>query len=312
MKLAITTGDPNGIGIEVTVKALKQLADKPDIILIGPEDILTKELKNSPVEAAIIDPGDFKAKDLAYGQLTEKAGRNSVLYVKKGIELAQNKEVAALVTAPINKEAIKLAKIQEAGHTEIIKSETGCQDVAMMFYAEEMRLILSTIHVSLAQVPKLLTKQKLTITLNLGIATTKQFGIQAPKIAVAGLNPHAGENGLFGNEEMEVIAPVINDFQKQGFNISGPYPADTLFTKGLRDKFDLIVTHYHDQGLNPFKALYFDKAVNITCGAPIIRTSVDHGTAFDIAGQGIASPSSMIEAIEVAQVLANNLKLEGN
>jgi len=304
MKLAITTGDPNGIGIEVTAKALRSYhLDPENVILFGPKQLL----ENSGLGIyQIIDNGDFTIKDQEFGKLSAKAGKNSIKYVVDAITAANEKQIDAIVTAPINKEAIKLAGIDFPGHTELLKHYCGSKKVAMMFYAEEMRIILSTIHVPLADVPRLLTREKLIATLQLGLAGTKMFGIDEPRIAVAGLNPHAGEHGLFGREEIDIIEPVIRKFQSSGADVQGPFPADTLFTANNRQKYDLIVTHYHDQGLTAFKALYFDRAVNITLGLPFVRTSVDHGTAFDIAGQDQASAESMITAIKTAQLLVKN------
>ncbi len=302
MKIGITIGDPNGIGLEVIRKALPFFAHKDlEFCLIGSRELIKAEkIKN----VEIIDPGDFQLPDRHYGQISAKAGDNSVRYVREAIELAKQKKIAAIVTAPINKEAIHLAGINYSGHTEILKEQTGSAQAGMLFYATGLKVLLTTIHVPLADVSRLVTRDKLKQTIAMGVQALQDFGLKNYQIAVAGLNPHAGENGLFGREEIDIICPVIADFQKTGLAVHGPLPADTLFTKAQRKKYDLIIVHYHDQGLTAFKALYFDKAVNITVGLPIIRTSVDHGTAFNIAGKNLAHPGSMIAAIKTAVKLA--------
>jgi 4-hydroxythreonine-4-phosphate dehydrogenase len=211
--------------------------------------------------------------------------------------------VDAIVTAPISKESLKMDGFKWPGHTEMLAELTNTKDFAMMFYSDKLKLILVTIHTALRNVPDLIKKEKVLQTIILAKKACEMMGIENPKIAVAGLNPHAGEAGIFGDEEIKEIIPAVNEARASGISASGPYPADTLFHKAYNGEFDIIVCMYHDQGLIPLKMMAFDKAVNVTIGLPIIRTSPDHGTAYDIAWKGIANPSSMIEAIKLAAKL---------
>ena len=283
-KIGITIGDPAGIGPEIISKAIK-----------------SKEIQSICLPTLIKTPKYDSQKDrIKTGQPQALGGKIAVESFLKAINMAKNKELEAIVTAPLNKEAIHLANYHYKGHTEILAEQTNCSRYAMLFYSDTLKVILTTIHNSLAQVPQLLTKEKLFTTIELGYESMLSLGIPKPRIAVAGLNPHAGESGLFGTEEQTIIQPTIKQFQDKGWHIEGPLPPDTIFLSAHLGKYDLAVAQYHDQGLIPLKLLAFDKAVNITVGTPIIRTSVDHGTAYDIAGQGIANPSSLIEAIKVA------------
>jgi 4-hydroxythreonine-4-phosphate dehydrogenase len=191
-----------------------------------------------------------------------------------------------------------------AGHTDLIAHLTGAASVAMMFYSERLRVVLATVHVPLAEVPRALTREQLEMAINVTAHELPRFGIESPRIAVAGLNPHAGEHGLFGDEERLVHEPAIAACRARGINVAGPFPADTIFVRAMRGEFDVVVACYHDQGLVPVKLAAFGEAVNVTLGLPIVRTSVDHGTAFDIAGRGIADPGSMIAAVRLAARLA--------
>jgi 4-hydroxythreonine-4-phosphate dehydrogenase len=213
---------------------------------------------------------------------------------------------AAIATAPINKEAWRLAGLPWTGHTDLLAHLTGARDVAMMFYSDTLRVVLATIHIPLAEVPRALTRESLESTIVLSASELPRFGCVAPRLAVAGLNPHAGEHGLFGREEQDVIAPAVARCRARGIDVSGPYPADTLFVRAHRGEFDAVIACYHDQGLIPVKLVAFGHAVNVTLGLPIVRTSVDHGTAFDIAGKGVADPESMIAAVLLAARLATN------
>ena len=212
--------------------------------------------------------------------------------------------VHAIATAPINKEAFALAGLPWRGHTDLLAHLTGAKQVAMMFYADSIRVILATVHVPLSEVPRILTQELMEAILRLTVRELPRFGFQSPRVAVAGLNPHAGEGGLLGSEDRDVIAPAIQACRAEGFDIQGPFPGDTVFVRAARNEFDAVVACYHDQGLIPVKLLAFGKSVNVTLGLPIIRTSVDHGTAFDIAGKGVADPGSLIEAILLAARLA--------
>ncbi|HEX7140318.1 MAG TPA: 4-hydroxythreonine-4-phosphate dehydrogenase PdxA, partial [Vicinamibacterales bacterium] len=215
-------------------------------------------------------------------------------------------EVDAIATAPVNKEAFGLAGLPWTGHTDLLGHLTGTRRVAMMFYSEPLRVVLATVHVPLAAVSRALTMETMQATIELTADELPRFGYERPRIGVAGLNPHAGEHGLFGDEERNAIAPAIGACRARGIDVSGPFPGDTVFVRARRGEFDVVIACYHDQGLIPIKLLAFGQAVNVTLGLPIIRTSVDHGTAFDIAGKGIADPESMIAAVLLAARLARS------
>jgi 4-hydroxythreonine-4-phosphate dehydrogenase len=197
-----------------------------------------------------------------------------------------------------------MAGLPWRGHTDLLAHLTGAPEVAMLFYSDRIRVVLATVHVALAEVPRLLTRSRLESVILLTARELPRFGFPAPRIALAGLNPHAGEHGVIGPEDDEVLAPAVAACRDRGVNVQGPFPADTVFVRAVRGDFDAVVACYHDQGLIPVKLLAFGQAVNVTLGLPIIRTSVDHGTAFDIAGRGVADPGSMIEAVRLAARLA--------
>jgi 4-hydroxythreonine-4-phosphate dehydrogenase len=241
------------------------------------------------------------------------SGRASVQYVEKAVDLAQQGAIDAITTAPINKESIALAGYTHPGHTEILAERTGTTKKVMMLAGGPLRVALVTIHVGLAEVPGLLSAEKIFDTIRItNEALVNLFGVARPRIAVCGLNPHAGEGGRFGSEEARLIQPAIERAQAEGVDCSGPHPPDTVFHRAAKGSFDAVVAMYHDQGLIPLKLLAFESGVNITLGLPIIRTSVDHGTAFDIAGQGIANPDSMVEAIKLAACFARRRKRKSN
>jgi len=283
-RIAITVGDPAGIGPEVAAKAA---ADARVLAACDP-------IVYAPPDTAGFSPGT----------LSGDAGRAAYDTIVRAVDDAKRGEVQALATAPVNKEAFRLAGLQWAGHTDLLAHLTGARHVAMMFHSEQLRVVLATVHIALADVPRALTQASLAATIALTARELPRFDKIAPRIAVAGLNPHAGEHGLFGREEIEVIAPAIEACRSRGIEVSGPFPADTVFVRACRGDFDVVVACYHDQGLIPVKLIAFGRAVNVTLGLPIIRTSVDHGTAFDIAGKGIADPESMIAAVLLAAKLA--------
>jgi 4-hydroxythreonine-4-phosphate dehydrogenase len=239
------------------------------------------------------------------GELSADAGRAAHDVIVRAVEDARNGMVDAIATAPINKEAFRLAGLRWTGHTDLLAHLTGARDVAMMFFSDELRVVLATVHVPLAEVPRVLTASVMERTIALTARELPRFDKAAPRIAVAGLNPHAGEHGLFGREETDAIVPAIEKCRAHGIDVSGPCPADTVFVRARRGEFDVVIACYHDQGLIPVKLVAFGKAVNVTLGLPIIRTSVDHGTAFDIAGKGVADPGSMIEAVKLAARMAS-------
>ncbi len=283
-RVAITMGDPAGIGPEIARKAAAD-ADVLDVcepILYGPEH-----------------PESF-----APGVLSAEAGRAAYDAIVRAVDAALAGRVDAIATAPVNKEAFRLAGLPWPGHTDLLAHLTGARHVAMMFHSDVLRVVLATVHVALADVPRLLTRDVLEATIALAARELPRFGVDAPRMAVAGLNPHAGEHGLFGREEVDVMAPAIEACRRRGIDVAGPYPADTLFVRASRGEFDLVVACYHDQGLIPVKLAAFGRAVNVTLGLPIVRTSVDHGTAFDIAGRGVADGGSLVAAVRLAARLA--------
>jgi len=283
-RIAITAGDPAGIGPEIASRAAEdaRVLDACEPIVYGPPP------------GATFPPGVLSAA----------AGRAAYDTIVRAVDDARSGEVAAIATAPINKEAFRLAGLPWSGHTDLLAHLTGARDVAMLFHSDELRVVLATVHVALADVPRTLTSSLMERTIALTARELPRFDKVAPRIAVAGLNPHAGEHGLFGDEETDVIAPAIAACRRRGIDVSGPFPADTVFVRARRGEFDVVIACYHDQGLIPVKLVAFGKAVNVTIGLPIVRTSVDHGTAFDIAGKGVADPESMVAAVLLAARLA--------
>jgi 4-hydroxythreonine-4-phosphate dehydrogenase len=242
----------------------------------------------------------------APGVLSAAAGRAAYDAILAAAEDARGGRIDAIATAPINKEAFALAGLPWRGHTDLFASLTGVRRAVMMFYAQELRVVLATVHVPLREVPSLLTRELMDFTIGVTASQLPRFGHPRPRIAVAGLNPHAGEHGVIGGEDDLVLRPAVDAARVRGIDASGPWPADTVFARAARGEFDVVVACYHDQGLIPIKLLAFGRAVNVTLGLPIVRTSVDHGTAFDIAGKGVADPSSLVEAILLAARLARH------
>jgi 4-hydroxythreonine-4-phosphate dehydrogenase len=282
-RIAITCGDPAGIGPEVAARA----AADPRVL-------------------GVCEPVLFGDSGVTFvpGVLSAEAGRAAYDAVVRAVDAAMKRDVDAIATAPVNKEAFRLAGLPWSGHTDLLAHLTGARDVAMMFHSNVLRVVLATVHIALADVPRALSAASLEATIDLTWRELPRFGIARPRIAVAGLNPHAGEHGLFGCEEQTIIAPAIAACRARGIDVAGPFPADTVFVRAQRGDFDVVVACYHDQGLIPVKLVAFGQAVNVTLGLPIVRTSVDHGTAFDIAGQGVADPESMIAAVMLAARLA--------
>jgi len=285
-RVAITSGDPSGIGPEIARLA----ASDPRVVaacvplLYGPPD----------------------TPRFAPGVLSGEAGLVAYDVIVRAVDDAVAGRVDAVATAPVNKEAFRLAGLPWNGHTDLLAHLTGAPHVAMLFYSEALRVVLATVHIALADVPHALTRGSLEATIDLTARELPRFGIARPRIAVAGLNPHAGEHGLFGDEERTTIGPAVNACRSRGVDVSGPFPGDTVFLRARRGEFDVVVACYHDQGLIPVKLVAFGQAVNVTIGLPIVRTSVDHGTAFDIAGKGVADPESMVGAVLLAARLAGS------
>ncbi len=251
----------------------------------------------------LIDLKNIKIERLKIGRINKMAARAAVDYIKKAVSLARKRKLDAIVTAPINKEGLNKAGFKFSGHTELLAHLTRTKNYAMMLVGGPLRVVLVTTHLPLNEVSRSLNKEKIYQTIELAWDNMKYFGIKKPRIGVVGLNPHAGEEGLFGKEEKEFIIPAMKKAKKKGIKVEGPIPPDTVFYRALKGEFDCVVCMYHDQGLIPLKMLAFDKGVNVTLGLPIIRTSVDHGTAYEIAGKGIANPQSLIEAIKLAAKL---------
>ena len=285
-RVAITAGDPAGIGPEIAAKA----AVDPRVLAVC-----------EPLVYATAGQTTFQA-----GRLSAQAGRAAYEAIIRAVDDAKRGDVQAIATAPINKEAFRLAGLPWAGHTDLLAHLTGAADVAMMFYSDALRVVLATIHLPLADVPRMLTQDLVRRTIALTARELPKFDKVAPRIAVCGLNPHAGEHGLFGREEETAIRPAIEACRAHGVDVSGPFPADTIFVRARRGEFDVVIACYHDQGLIPVKLVAFGQAVNVTLGLPIIRTSVDHGTAFDIAGRDIADPESLVSAVVLAARLAHS------
>ena len=285
-RIGITVGDPAGIGPEIAVKA----AADPRVIDV--------------CEPRLYGPHGDAVAGFIRGQVSAEAGRAAYDAIVAAVGDAREGKIDAIATAPINKEAFALAGLPWKGHTDLLAHLTGTPRVAMMFYAEELRVVLATIHVPIADVPRLLTRELVDFIIDLTAREIPRFGFSRPRLALAGLNPHAGEHGVIGREDEAVLRPAVEAARERGIDITGPWPGDTVFGRADRGEFDAVIACYHDQGLIPVKLLAFGHAVNVTLGLPIVRTSVDHGTAFDIAGKGVADPSSMIEAVLLAARLS--------
>lgn len=320
-KLAITMGDPGGVGPEIIVRAVTSTEVRGCCtpVVIGDHIVMEEALRlvNASLKLRIIEtpeesspaPNVIELVDLRLltdfekGKATSEGGKACAGYIRKAVELGLAKKVEGLVTAPISKEALKMAGMKWPGHTEMLAELTHTDNFAMMLTGGPLRVILVTIHTSLRSVPDKISKDSVLKTIRLAKKACDMLGIQGPRIAVAGMNPHAGEAGIFGDEEAKEIAPAIEEAKREGIPASGPFPPDTVFHKAYGEEFDIVVCMYHDQGLIPLKMIAFETGVNMTVGMPIIRTSPDHGTAYDIAWKGRANPSSMIEAIKLASRL---------
>ncbi|MFB7464746.1 MULTISPECIES: 4-hydroxythreonine-4-phosphate dehydrogenase PdxA [Streptomyces] len=320
--IAITMGDPCGIGPEITLEACADPRRTVPVVVIGDVDVLARADRVAgtrlilrpiaSVDQAAFAPGTVDVLtenrlpiDLPWGTLDARAGAASFQYVRRGIQLALAGEVRALVTAPINKEALRLSGVPYPGHTEMLADLSGTTDYAMMMATDELRVVLVTVHQSLRIAIDAITTARELDIIRLTHRTLQRSGLPAPRIAVAGLNPHAGENGLFGREDLDIITPAIQAAQSEGIQASGPWPADTVFMRARAGAFDAVVAQYHDQGLIPVKYLGIEHGVNITIGLPFVRTSVDHGTAFDIAGLGTADHASLLTALRHADRLSS-------
>jgi 4-hydroxythreonine-4-phosphate dehydrogenase len=332
-RLALTMGDPAGVGPEIIVKAARKLlprlqAGELRLLVIGHRSALqaatallheTLDFPETDTAALALLPAGEEREPIRFGTLSPEAGRFAYLAVERAVALAQAGAIDAIVTAPLNKEALNRAGYHYAGHTDMLAALTDTPRSVMLLAHGDMRVSHVTTHVALQDVPRLLTPERLRRTIDLTQDALLDLGIARPRIAVAALNPHAGEGGLFGRQDIEVTTPVIAQCRADGLDVTGPVPGDTVFVKLRGRQFDAVVAMYHDQGHIPVKLLGFDvdpatgtwralSGVNITLGLPLIRTSVDHGTAFDIAGTGAANEESLLEAIDYALRLAANRK----
>jgi 4-phospho-D-threonate 3-dehydrogenase / 4-phospho-D-erythronate 3-dehydrogenase len=324
--LAITIGDPAGIGPEITLGALAEaeLFNRCRPLVVGDRRILERAASWLGLERlqfeliTVPDKGEYQAgtiplldlanappDDCPPGQVTSVAGDAAVKYVFRACDLAMEGSVDGIVTGPINKASINAAGHHYAGHTELLAERTSADRVSMLLTSERLKVVHVSTHVGLAEAIQRVTPERVREVIGLADESCRALGIEHPRIAVAGLNPHASEGGLFGNQEAEQIQPAIDMARADGIDVSDPQPPDTVFLRAVQGYYDIVVAMYHDQGHIPMKLLAFDSGVNVSIGLPIIRTSVDHGTAFDIAGTGKASSSSMTEAITVAIQMAH-------
>lgn len=315
--IAVTVGDPAGIGPEVCLHLLadQEIARLCTPVVFGDPCVLEKaaqecglSMPGSVVQSleeadrpSVLSLGAIQAEEYETGKINAATGAAGYHYVTEAIDAALAGKVDAVTTGPLNKEALKLAGVPYPGHTEIFADRTKSARACMLQYSEEVRAVFVTTHVGYAEVPALLTEKRILDVIEMSAEAMERIRGQKPRLLCCGLNPHAGENGLFGDgEEEKVIAPTLQKAREKGIDITGPLPPDTVFLPARRKEYDCVVCMYHDQGHIPLKALAFDTAVNTTLGLPIIRTSVDHGTALDIAGKGIANPSSMFSAVKLA------------
>ncbi len=331
--IGVTMGDPCGIGPEVVLKALssQEVRAAAKYVIIGCENVLSRVAESLDIsdgfhvlqdktaifniekrltnEINLLDLDNVTIDDAVACKPLQNNGRASVEYVLKGIDLALDGHIDALVTSPISKEAVKMAGFEFGGHTELLKEKSSVENVVMLMVGKKLRVSFVTTHLAVNDVSRYITQENVFSTIQTtatGLET--YFGVSRPKIAVCGLNPHCSDGERFGTEERDIIVPAIKHAQESGIDCYGPLSSDTVFNRALNGDFDVVVVQFHDQGTIPIKMHAFDSGVNITLGIPIIRTSPTHGTAFDIAGKGIADPGSMIEAIKVAIMMAETRK----
>ena len=328
--IAIPMGDAAGIGPEITVRALadKMIQDIARCVVVGDKDVLEDAIRVSGVDLKIkcieepangdytpgvlnlIDLDNIDMNTLKIGEIQAMTGQAAYEYIKKATELCLERKADVLTTTAINKESLKLAEVPYIGHTEIVGALTGTENPLTMFQVRNLRVFFLTRHVSLRKACDLVTKDSLLTFIHDCVKALEVLGVKNPKIAVAGLNPHSGEHGLFGTEEVDHVIPAVETAKARGIDLEGPIGADSVFYQALNGRYDAVLSLYHDQGHIATKMVDFERTISITNGMPILRTSVDHGTALDIAGKGIASPVSMIEAIRLAVEYAPNFKRE--
>ena len=324
--IAIPIGDVAGVGPEITVKSLakKGVFDAARAVVVGDKKIMEQAIKvcgadlkinviNEPEEGVyeenilnLIDLDNIDMSSFEYGKVQAMCGKAAFEYIKKSIELANARKVDAVATTPINKEALRAAGINYIGHTEIFGALTNTEDPLTMFEVRGMRVFFLTRHVSLREACDMIKKERIIDYVKRCTEVLKQLGVEGGTMAVAGLNPHSGEHGLFGWEEVNEVAPAVEELKKMGYDVAGPIPADSVFHQALQGRYNSVLSLYHDQGHIATKTLDFERTIAITGGMPILRTSVDHGTAFDIAGKNIVSEVSMVEAILLAAKYSPN------
>lgn len=326
--LAITMGDPAGIGPEVVILAI----DRPEVregcrpLVVGDAQTLERacrivgsltdvrpilhpdDARFDPTVIEVVQIADVPASGYLLGVCSAEAGHAAYQSFALAVELALSGAAAAVVTAPLNKEALNLAGHRYAGHTEMLRELCAVDEAAMLLWSDALRVVHVTDHVALAQVTGLVRRDRVVAVTRLGHEAARRMGIDKPRIALAGMNPHAGEGGLFGDEDAREIGPAAAELRAEGIDATGPYPPDTIFLRASKGEFDLVTAMYHDQGHIAVKMVGFESAINITLGLPLVRTSPDHGTAFDIAGTGRASPSSMVAALRAAWLLAGSAR----
>ena len=324
-------GCPTGIGPEIILRYFLGRSDQSLVhpVVIGDIGVLEKcssELglnvhcqlwsAGSPLPTGVLPVlscSALKPESLRWGHPTQETAMAMVDYIKRAVDLIGHNYLDGMVTCPISKVAMRSAGFSYPGHTEMLAELTGTRNFAMMLAGERLRVTLVTIHCPLNQVADSLSRESIVRLIRITHdALIRDFALPDPRIAVAGLNPHAGENGLFGNEEISLIEPAILETRSYGIKVFGPFPPDTVFFKAAAGDYDAVVCMYHDQGLIPFKLMHFSDGVNVTLGLPLVRTSVDHGTAYDIAGRGIADPGSLSAAVELAGAISRNRKLAAN
>lgn len=315
--VAVTLGDPSGIGPEVVVKAARDPAVRRAcrMVVVGDRGVLERaraprwpdrEAAARADAPVVVEPATrLRPAESRPGRPTRAGGEASYRYIVRAVELIHAGHAHAMATAPISKKALNDAGRLYPGHTELLAELTRTREVRMMLLGPRLKVALATVHLPLAQVPGALTRKRVRATVELTHRSLQQwFGLARPRLAVAALNPHGGEDGMFGHEERRVVRPAVRECLARGMDVSGPVPADSLFHKAARGEYDAVVCMYHDQGLGPFKLLHFTDGVNLTLGLPLVRTSADHGTAYDIAGKGLGDARSMKQAILLAAELA--------
>ncbi|MCB2227262.1 MAG: 4-hydroxythreonine-4-phosphate dehydrogenase PdxA [Desulfarculaceae bacterium] len=307
-RIAVTLGDPAGVGPEIVARLCHDISirEQAELVVVGQEELLAAGARACGLSLPVVEIVETgEPVEITPGQPSAASGRLAGAFVERALELVQSGQADAMATAPISKEALQAAGYPDTGHTTLLARKTGTERPVMMLAGDKLKVVLVTIHKALREVPGLITRKAILHTaLITDQAFREQLGVPLPRLAVCGLNPHAGEGGIFGDEEKAIIGPAVEELKAAGVDAVGPLPPDTVFWRAAQGEFDVVVCMYHDQGLIPLKLLHFDDGVNVSLGLPIIRTSVDHGTAYDLAGTGKANPASMIAAVKMAARMA--------